>query len=1234
MNYVHVSVGKRKKIFLLDTGASISIIFRNELDNNDVEYVVNGNERINVKGISGTTTSIGTTHVLFTLNDRYDICHKFHVIQNSNCEMHGVLGADFFYMYRCGIDYEKFTFSLFIRGSKIFLQLQSNFEDNIIMPSRCEVVTWCTYDDTCDCVVLPEDLCEGVYVAGVIATPIEGKIPVRILNTSDREVKIRNFTPRTESLSKFECYNFETNSMTVSRVDSVLDKINTKSLSREEKTSIEKICAKYADVFHLEGDPLTVTNLYKHKITLKENTSPVYVKPYRIPQAQKAEVHEQVTKLLKDDIIEEARSEWSSPLLIVPKKSDSSGNKKWRVVIDYRLLNKNVQDEKFPLPCISEILDSLSGAIYFSHLDLAQGYYQLELEKSSRQITAFTTDKGQFQLKRLPMGLKISPSAFSRLMTVAMSGLNYESCFIYLDDVIIFGNTLQNHNLNLIKVLERLRETNLKLNPGKCEFLKKQILYLGHLISSEGILPDPEKTRAIRQYPIPGNSKETKRFVAFCNYYRKFIKNFAQIAQPLNNMSRKGKVFEWTEDCQKSFETLRELLINSPILQYPDFSESNNFILRTDASGYSVGSVLSNGDDRPVAYASRVLNQAEKRYCTIEKELLAIVWSVNHFRPYLYGKKFTILSDHKPLMYLFGMKNPTSRLTKFRLALAEYDFTVEYVTGASNVTADALSRISINSSELKSMCEETYECVNVLTRAQARKREAGEAPLITKSTDEGIDQPAVVELLKHPKGSIELRPVSEAKIFEMENLGKATQELNIKYRYSNRNKNNPERSNLNSSNNTKYFFYDVNSQIIYFNQEYQSMSALGASLRSLDEFCANNQITELCIVKNAENSKFLKAFINEKKLINRSSKTKTKICIIKDVKMIDDFETRQLILNDFHNLPTGGHAGINRMYNNIKKYYFWNGLNKDVNDFVKRCDECQRFKYCKVNKEPMVITTTASYAFQKVALDLVGPLNNDCDNRYILTLQCDLTKFVEGYPLPNKESKTVAEAFVNNFILRYGIPAEVLTDQGTEFLANVFRESCSILGIKQLNSTAYHHETLGALENSHKHLAAYLRIQLAKYANNWSSWVPYWCFVYNNSVHTETRYTPHELVFGKLGSLPSNVISNRVEPIYNVDDYPKELKYRLQVAWNDAKQNLIQSKITRKEKFNDKLKNIGKYRIGSKVLVKNETITNKIGDEIFKGPYTVLEDKGPNVTIDLGNKRIEVHKNRIRNYYS
>lgn len=257
--------------------------------------------------------------------------------------------------------------------------------------------------------------------------------------------------------------------------------------------------------------------------------------------------------------------------------------------------------DRFPLPRIDTILDQLGRAKYFSTLDLMAGFHQIPLEHESRKYTAFSTPSGHYAFTRLPFGLNISPNSFQRMMTIAMAGLTPECAFVYIDDIVVIGCSI-NHHINNLRRVERLRQYNLKLNPDKCQFFKAEVTYLGHKITDQGILPDDSKFKVIENYPKPANTDDVRRFVAFCNYYRKFVPNFAQLAKPLNSLLKKNVTFAWTEDCQLAFETLRNSLLTPPILKYPDFSQM--FILTTDASNTACGAVLSqefNGSDLPIA---------------------------------------------------------------------------------------------------------------------------------------------------------------------------------------------------------------------------------------------------------------------------------------------------------------------------------------------------------------------------------------------------------------------------------------------------------------------------------------------------------------------------------------------------------------------------------------------------------------------------------------------------------
>ena len=469
----------------------------------------------------------------------------------------------------------------------------------------------------------------------------------------------------------------------------------------EEKNSLVKIFNKYQDIFHLEGETLTATNVIQHEIHTNSE-APVASKIYRYPYHFKDIVNKEISNLLEQNIIKPSISAWNSPVWIVPKKIDATGEKKFRLVIDYRKLNEQTIGDAYPIPNISDIFDQLGHSKYFTTLDLASGYHQIEMHHRDSEKTAFSVPLGHYEFNRMPFGLKNAPSTFQRLMNTVLSGLQGTRCLVYLDDIVIFADTLENHNRKLIDVFKKLKEFNLKLKPSKCEFLQKEVIYLGHKISESGAQPDESKLDAVRNFPTPKTPKDIKSFLGLAGYYRKFIDNFSQKALPLTSLLKKDASFNWTEKQEQAFVTLKNCLCEQPILQFPDFERPFN--VTTDASNFAIGAVLSQGDfpkDLPIAYASRCLNSAECNYSVIEKELLAIVWAVRHFRPYLYGRRFRIVTDHQPLTWLFNIKDPKSRLVRWRLELEEYDYSIVYKPGRVNSNADALSRnpVTMNNSK-------------------------------------------------------------------------------------------------------------------------------------------------------------------------------------------------------------------------------------------------------------------------------------------------------------------------------------------------------------------------------------------------------------------------------------------------------------------------------------------------------------------------------------------------------
>lgn len=562
------------------------------------------------------------------------------------------------------------------------------------------------------------ELSPGVYIPAGIYSAKNNEVFFQVINNNDNPQEIKlNLDALCVEVNNFEEVVPE---IKTPKNEVFLNKLRLDHLNQEEKNKIIKLLSKYQNVFFDENSDLSFTNVVKHRIRTKDDV-PIYTKNYRYPYCHKQEVNEQINKLLQQNIIRPSISPWTSPMWIVPKKADSDGNKKWRLVVDYRKLNEKTIDDKYPMPSITEILDKLGRCQYFTTLDLASGFHQIEVHPDDIEKTAFSVDGGLYEYLRMPFGLKNAPATFQRVMDHVLRDLSGKCCLVYMDDIIVFSSSLQEHLQSLAKVFEALDRVNLKLQLNKSNFLKKEVAFLGHIVTDKGVKPDPSKIDCIKNWPIPKNPKQLKGFLGLLGYYRKFIRDFAKITKPLTEQLRgEKKTIDHNPQFLKTFDDCKSLLTSSHVLQYPDFD--NDFILTTDASNYALGAVLSQGvigKDRPVAFASRTLSRTEENYSAIEKELLAIDWATRYFRPYLFGRKFILYTDHQPLTYALNLKTPNARLVKWRLRLREFNFEPKYRPGKQNVVADALSRIpepeeTINWHENEGLntLEETEKSVN------------------------------------------------------------------------------------------------------------------------------------------------------------------------------------------------------------------------------------------------------------------------------------------------------------------------------------------------------------------------------------------------------------------------------------------------------------------------------------------------------------------------------------------
>ncbi|KRZ04758.1 Retrovirus-related Pol polyprotein from transposon 17.6 [Trichinella pseudospiralis] len=392
-------------------------------------------------------------------------------------------------------------------------------------------------------------------------------------------------------------------------------------------------------------DDYDTGHICKHSINTGD-TPPIKQNPRRIPYHQKETVQRLLNEMSNHRVIEPSCGPWSSPIVLVKKKDGL-----YHFCVDYRKLNHHTKKDAHPIPEIEETLQrlgQLSGATWFSTLDLASGYWQVEVAEEDKEKTAFTTPFGLYQFRVMRFGLCNAPATFQRLMETVLCGLHWTTCMVYLDDVIVFSKDAAEHLEKLDEVFSRLQGAGLKIKSTKCKLFQERVKYLNHIVSRDGVQPDPEKIKAVEQWPTARCAKELQQFLGLASYYRRFVKGFPQLAEPLHRFSEKGKWWNWTDQSHPNFKI--------------------PFVVDTDASGDGLGAVLSQiiaGQERVVAFASCTLSKPERKYCATRREMLALVWALKQFRCFLYGRRLTVRTDHGSLTWLRNFKEPEGQVARW-----------------------------------------------------------------------------------------------------------------------------------------------------------------------------------------------------------------------------------------------------------------------------------------------------------------------------------------------------------------------------------------------------------------------------------------------------------------------------------------------------------------------------------------------------------------------------------------
>lgn len=1229
--------------------------------------------------------------------DFHSLSHKFHIVGQLDFPYDGIIGNDFLSESLSKID---FANDQLIVGKTTF-PLKFTEPVYVIAP-RTETIIECSVQnpEIKEGLILDQHPIESLLIANcIVQVKTNSRINISVVNTSEHPLTIKsNLNLEILPLEKDDKYqifytpNSDDDSKNVlDRTNEVIDLLRVSHLNQEEQGALYDLCATFSDIFHLPKDQLTCTDAIQHEIPTT-SSEPIHTKSYRFPEVHKEEVQTQINKMLDEGIVKPSMSPWSSPIWVVPKKIDASGQRKWRVVIDYRKLNDITIGDSYPIPNISEILDQLGKSKYFSTLDLASGFHQIKMSEQDAPKTAFSVPQGHFEFTRMPFGLKNAPSTFQRLMNSALSGLQGIQCYVYLDDIVIYSYDLDSHIKSLSNVFDRLRHFNLKLQPDKCEFLRKEVSYLGHTITDQGVKPNPDKIKAVQEFPQPKCPRDIKSFMGLVSYYRRFIPNLSKIAKPLTNLLKKDVPFNWQNEHQLAFEQLKNCLTTAPILSYPDFTKP--FVLTCDASNFAISAILSQGpigNDKPIAYASRTLNKAECNYSTTEKECLAILFGTKVFRPYLYGRQFKIITDHRPLKWLFNHKDPGSKLIRWRLKLEEFDYEIEYKKGKINSNADALSRYPVN--PLLPQNDDSSSNPN-----NPENENVGDRPQFSPLTLEDLDISIPSGLLGSNSNDLPSIPLLDGddlspNVFNPENTDPPTPNPTSSPRMPETNSNEDYNTFLKSFtkkdetyntyikehnesllkstcknilvpvsidlDETNPYLQDVlsamedSSDVFNSERELHSFKKLDVkgktyyllftkvyyfdastypeifkTLKSVrDDILLTGDINEIAIsdFKNffeQHSSHFsVKIYGMLMYLFNNTNVTVN----IHHNTIINPVPTEiAKILKENHDIPIAGHLGSNRMYNRIKERYYWKGMRTDIDNYVKNCKLCQSNKaFRKINRSPMQITTTSTRPFERVSLDIVGPLPEAglYRSKFILTLQDDLTKFSTAYPIANATAEESCECLVH-FISLFGIPKTILTDQGTNFTADLFKRTCEFLKIKQMWSSPYHPQTQGALERSHSTLKEYLKSFVNENQTDWHKFVYTAMLTYNSSVHTTTKFTPYELLFGHKPYIPDSIFDQSSDVTF--PEYIKMLQHRLKVSRQKAIENIEASKENSKSYY-DKHSRAVQYKVGDYVYLKNHLRLRKSLSPIWKGPYKIVKIHGNNTLSLLINRRHVKH---------
>ena len=705
-----VSIKERPMRGMMDSGAGRSVMDIGTLEEiaPDAKILPDKLDLCDASGNKMDVLGYCTLSLTITKLNR-TVQHKFAIL-NVRSFKTLLLGRDFFKkMGPVTIDVGKNRIRIhgrWLKGEEPTQRVRVNTRGKLTLPARSEhfiCVSTKVNAALLDYEFIPAKILpQGVYITNARVRPdMKGDFVVGILNVTERDITLKT---RMRMGNLVPCQDSRVCRVTETKenLSDAVKKVNYgENLTSEQVQSMRKIVEKRPQLFARDPKKPNITPIIKHSINTGEER-PAYAKPRRMPPAMEVEIREHTDEMLKNNIIRPSESPWNCPIILLKKKGKS------RFVSDFRELNKKTKSDTYPLPNIKDCVERMEGATFWTTLDAASAYWSVELEEKDREKTAFSIPHGKFEFNVMTFGLKNAGATYQRMMDIVLSGLPPDRVMAYLDDIIIFSRSLEEHLRDVDKVLEKLELAGITLRPEKCIFGSNEVDYLGYHMNESGIRPQKQLVEAIQDFPCPTTKKEVRRFLGTAGFYRDFIRNFADISEPLRYLTKDATKFQWTTNCQEAFEKLKELLTQEPVLAFP--ITNKEFIVEVDASKVGVGGVLlqeqHDGSIRPVSYCSYALSPPQQNWETYSKEAFALVLSSRKWHPYLFGNKCIFRSDHDPLKNIRNKKDPRGKIANWLMELEEYDYVIKHVPGKENIAADCLSRSNTTAEPPPSRLEE------------------------------------------------------------------------------------------------------------------------------------------------------------------------------------------------------------------------------------------------------------------------------------------------------------------------------------------------------------------------------------------------------------------------------------------------------------------------------------------------------------------------------------------------